>query len=77
MASWFSPSGRAKTIHGPADSGRAAERLTCPLAFSAAGLFANCLALAMQGDPALDSLRACLILGAAPIAALVSLRIYR
>ena len=77
MASWFSRSGRAKTIHRLADSGGAAERLTCPLAFSAAGLFANCLALAMQGDPTLDSLRACLILGAAPLAALVSLRIYR
>ncbi len=60
------------------DSGRgAADRLTCPLAFSAAGLLANCLALALQGDPSLDALRACLIMGAAPIAALVSLRIYR
>ena len=78
MASMFSPTSHSKTVLGPADFGRsAADRLTCPLAFSAAGLLANCLALAMQDEPSLDALRACLIMGAAPVAALVALRIYR
>jgi hypothetical protein len=72
----FSPTSR--TLHRPADSSRGAgDRLTCPLAFSAAGLLANCLALAMQNEPSLDALRACLIMAAAPVAALVALRIYR
>jgi hypothetical protein len=78
MVSLFSPTGHSKTFHGSADSSRsAADRLTCPLAFSAAGLLANCLALAMQSDPSLVQLRAPLIIGAAPVAALVALRVYR
>jgi len=40
-------------------------------------LLANCLALAIQDEPSLDALRAVLIMGAAPVAALVALRIYR
>jgi hypothetical protein len=76
MTSIFNLSSR--TIRPPADSGRGAgDRLTCPLAFSAAGLLANCLALAIQNEPSLDALRACLIMAAAPVAALVALRIYR
>jgi hypothetical protein len=78
MASLFRPTAHSKTVHGSADSSRgAADRLTCPLAFSAAGLLANCLALAMQGEPSLMPLRIALIAGAAPVAALVALRIYR
>jgi hypothetical protein len=78
MASMSNPASHSRTIHGPADSGRDADdRLTCPLAFSAAGLLAICLALAMQDQPSLDALRACLIVGAGPVAALVALRIYR
>jgi hypothetical protein len=78
MASMFSPTSHSKTVLGPADFGRrAADRLTCPLAFSAAGLLTNCLALAMQGEPSLMPLRIALIAGAAPVAALVALRIYR
>jgi hypothetical protein len=78
MVSVFNPTSHSRTIHGPTDSSRAAAtRLTCPLAFSAAGLLANCLALAMQGEPSLMLLRIALIAGAAPVAALVALRIYR
>jgi hypothetical protein len=78
MGSMFSSTSHSKTVHGPTDSSRgAADRLTCPLAFSAAGLLANCLALAMQGEPSLVPLRIALIAGAAPMAALVSLRICR
>jgi hypothetical protein len=78
MASMFNPTSHSRTVHGPTDSSRGADdRLTCPLAFSAAGLLANCLALAIQDEPSLDALRACLIMGAAPVAALVALRIYR
>ena len=78
MASMFSPTSHSRTVHRPTDSSHGADdRLTCPLAFSAVGLLANCLALAMQDEPSLDALRACLIMGAAPVAALVALRIYR
>jgi uncharacterized membrane protein len=74
----LSPIARSKTVRRPTDSSRAAAtRLTCPLAFSVAGLLANCLALAMQGEPSLMLLRIALIAGAAPVAALVALRIYR
>jgi hypothetical protein len=51
-----------------------AGHLAGPLAFSIAGLLTHGLALAMQGEPALVLLRAYLIMGAAPIAALVALR---
>src|SRR6266851_3390737 len=45
MASMFNPTSHSRTIHRPTDSSRGADdRLTCPLAFSAAGLLANCLA---------------------------------
>ncbi|WMT75213.1 hypothetical protein [Bradyrhizobium sp. Ash2021] len=78
MASMFNPTSHSGTIHGPTDSSRDADdRLTCPLAFSAVGLLASCLALAIQDEASLDALRVALILGAAPVAALVALRIYR
>jgi hypothetical protein len=78
MASMFNSTSPSKTVLVPADFRRgAADRLTCPLGFSAAGLLTNCLALAMQGEPSLMPLRIALIAGAAPVAALVALRIYR
>jgi len=78
MTWMFNPTSHSQAIRQPADSSRGAgDRLTCPLAFSAAGLLANCLALAIQDEPSLDALRAVLIMGAAPVAALVALRIYR
>jgi len=43
-----------------------------PLAFSLAGLLTHCVALAMQGEPLLASLRFTLIVGAAPVAALAA-----
>jgi hypothetical protein len=45
-----------------------------PLAFSLVGLLTHCVALAMQGEPSLASLRFALIAGAAPVAALAALR---
>jgi len=78
MAWTFNPTSHLRIIHRPTDSSRGADdRLTCPLAFSAAGLLASCLALAIQDEASLDALRIALILGAAPVAALVALRIYR
>jgi len=45
-----------------------------PLAFSLVGLLTHCLALVMQGEPSLASLRFTLIVSAAPVAALAALR---
>ncbi|MGO8908032.1 MAG: hypothetical protein ACLQDM_01690 [Bradyrhizobium sp.] len=44
------------------------------LAFSLVGLLAHCLALVIQGEPSLLSLRFALIAGAAPAAAISALR---
>lgn len=52
--------------------------LTCLLAFSAAGLFASCLALAMQHEiPHVALLELVLICAAPPLAALVGLLMIR
>ena len=45
-----------------------------PLAFSLVGLLTHCVALLMQGEPSLASLRLALILGAAPLAAISACR---
>ena len=42
------------------------------LAFSLVGLLTHCVALVMQGEPFLTSLRFTLIAGAAPVAALAA-----
>lgn len=75
MASISNPTPDRKAIprrdeldHGVAD------HLAGPLAFSVAGLLTHALALTMQGEPSLAPLRLYLIMGAAPIAALVALR---
>jgi hypothetical protein len=44
------------------------------LVFSLVGLLTHCLALVLQGEPSLGSLRVTLIVGAAPVAALAALR---
>lgn len=52
--------------------------LTCLLAFSAAGLFASCLALAMQHEiPHVAVLELVLICAAPPLAAIVGLLMIR
>ena len=53
---------------------RADPDLTGLLAFSLVGLLTHCLALLMQGEPSLASLRFSLIVSAAPLAALAALR---
>ena len=45
-----------------------------PLAFSLVGLLTHCVALLMQNEPSLASLRFSLIVSAAPVAALAALR---
>jgi hypothetical protein len=45
-----------------------------PLAFSLVGLLTHCVALLMQNEPFLASLRFTLIVSAAPVAALAALR---
>jgi hypothetical protein len=75
MASISSPNPALKTVYRRDDSGRAtADGLTGPLAFSVAGLLTHYLALVMQGEPSLALLRVFLIMGVAPLAALVALR---
>jgi hypothetical protein len=75
MAPISSPTSDLKPIPRHDDSRRgAADRLAGPLAFSVAGLLTHSLALTMQGEPSLVPLRVYLIMGAAPIAALVALR---
>jgi hypothetical protein len=75
MASIFSPAPDLKSIPRCDDSRCVdADRLAGPLAFSLAGLLTHGLALTMQGEPSLAPLRLYLIMGAAPIAALVALR---
>ena len=58
-----------KTIPSRGDA-----ELIGPLAFSLVGLLTHCLALVMQGEPSLASLRFALIVSAAPVAALAALR---
>ena len=55
-------------------SSRAGAELTGLLAFSLVGLLMHCVALLMQGEPSLASLRFVLIVSAAPVAALAALR---
>jgi hypothetical protein len=75
MASISSPNPAPKTVFRRNDCGRAtSDRLAGPLAFSVAGLLTHFLALTMQGEPSLALLRVYLIMGAAPLAALVALR---
>jgi hypothetical protein len=75
MASISSPTSDLKPVSWRDDSGRAAaDRLACPLAFSVAGLLTHGLALTIQSEPSLVPLSVYLIMGAAPIAALVALR---
>ncbi|MDU3126563.1 MAG: hypothetical protein E6699_03545 [Bradyrhizobium sp.] len=64
---------RQASSHEPAE-----EPLTCILGFTAAGLFAACLALAIQHEIASFAvLELILICAAPPLAALVGLRIGR
>ena len=49
-------------------------KLIGPLAFSLVGLLTHCVALLMQNEPSLASLRFTLIVSAAPVAALAALR---
>jgi hypothetical protein len=63
-------SARPKSIYSHGDAG-----LVGPLAFSLVGLLTDCLALMMQGEASLASLRFALIAGAAPMAALSALRL--
>ena len=58
-----------KTIPSRADAD-----LTGMLAFSMVGLLTHCVALLMQGEPSLASLRFALIVSAGPLAALAALR---
>jgi hypothetical protein len=75
MVSIFSPTPDQKPVPRRDDSSRGVgDRLAGPLAFSAAGLLTHGLALTIQGEPSLAPLRVYLIMGAAPIAALVALR---
>ena len=71
MAPISSPIPDLKPVFRRDDS---AGHLVGPLAFSIAGLLTHGFALAMQGEPSLALLRVYLIMGAAPIAALVALR---
>jgi hypothetical protein len=65
----------ANTIRRHGDSGLgAADRLLCPLVFSVVGWLVHGLVLAMQGEAFLTSLSLALILGAAPLAAILALR---
>lgn len=76
MVSMSNPSARSTTIHRPGDSSRdGADHRFGPLVFSLVGLLADCLALLIQGETSLAPLRFGLIAGAAPIAALVALRL--
>jgi hypothetical protein len=64
---------RRASSHEPAE-----EPLTCVLGFSAAGLFAACLALAIQHEiPWLAMLELALICAAPPLAALAGLKLAR
>jgi len=75
MASASSPTSDLKPAFRPDDSARAtADRVAGPLAFSVAGLLTHGLALTTESEPSLALLRVYLIMGAAPIAALVALR---
>jgi hypothetical protein len=56
-----------KTNSPPGDA-----ELIGPIAFSLVGLLTHCVALTMQGEPSLASLRFMLIVGAAPVAALAA-----
>lgn len=51
------------------------EDLIGPLAFSLVGSLTHCLALVIQGEPSLVSLRFALIAGAAPVAAIAAFRL--
>jgi hypothetical protein len=65
----------ANTILRRSDSGRrAADPLVCPLVFSVVGWLVQCLVLARQGEAFLTLLSLALILGAAPLAAMLALR---
>jgi hypothetical protein len=76
MVSISSPSARSTAIHRRGDSSRdGADDLLGPLVFSLVGLLTACLALVMQGETSLAPLRFALIAGAAPISAMVALRL--
>jgi hypothetical protein len=76
MVSISSPSARPTAMQGRGDSRRdGADHLFATLVFSLVGLLTACLALVMQGETALAPLRFGLIAGAAPIAAMVALRL--
>jgi hypothetical protein len=76
MASIYSPHPRA--VHRRGDPSRtAADHLVCLLVFSVGGLLTDCLALLMPDEASLAPLRFVLIAGAAPVAAMVALRICR
>ena len=61
-------------VHPKTARSRADADLTGLLVFSWVGLLTDCLALVMQSEPSLASLRFTLIVGAAPLAALAALR---
>jgi hypothetical protein len=64
-----------KPIRWHDDSGRsAADHLVCPLVFSLLGLLTDCLALSFQDEASLVPLSFVLIAGAAPVAAMLALR---
>jgi hypothetical protein len=67
MASIFNVQRKTIPSRGDAD-------LIGPLAFSLVGLLTHCVALLMQNEPSLASLRFTLIVSAAPVAALAALR---
>jgi hypothetical protein len=76
MASIYSPYSR--TVHRRGEPSRtAADHLVCLLVFSIGGLLTDCLALAIPDGASLAPLRFALIAGAAPVAAMVALRICR
>jgi hypothetical protein len=65
----------ANTIQGRGGSGcTAADRPVCPLVFSAIGWLTQGLVLVMQEEASLALLSLALILGAAPVAAMLALR---
>ena len=68
MASISSP--RPRNIHPSGE-----VELTSALVFSLVGLLMHCLALVLQGEPSLASLRFALIVRAAPVAAISALRL--
>ncbi|MEN3290421.1 MAG: hypothetical protein V7634_4721 [Bradyrhizobium sp.] len=78
IASWRR-SAAALLSRNRLDSGTAPDDLlTCMLAFSAVGLFASCVALAMQHDiPHVAVLELVLICAAPPLAAIVGLLMIR